>query len=595
MDYTPDSCMDTFTADQKTRMQAVMLSCPRRSSLNSSNGCNPPAPAYVRFNNGSECFTNVVEADGCSHTDYTMTLELTKAPTGGNATVAITKAGTATDMADYEIIGGNITFTANQSVDKTFTLRVYNDGLVESAETIVLGMTVTANGSDLLKTTETSKEYTVTVGDNDVANAVTNTINLFTEDFEDVTGWTTLDEDGDGKNWLQAADQNWPSHGYSGVWAASQSWDTAALTPDNYYSSPAVAIPSGVTNAQVSLIIGSGNDATWYKEHYTVYMSTTKATAANITSGTAFDPDREIPANGTEVRTYNVPASFAGQTLYVSVRHHNSNGIFILGLDDVKVFYDKTTDVQLAINMGTPDKNYLKEAGQMYAKNPANDKVVADINSTSALDYGCVDTYVSRAADFGATAAVMYQVAGVANYVMARTVTITPTTVQASGNATVKFYVYADEIQDWAAQTGNAEGTLTVIKNNSSSSESVTATLGNFGLFRTIEATFATGINGTYYFGKQEAILGLAENDFGNSLYIYPNPSNGRFNLSVSTTDDAKVQLFDIRGRNVYSKLHTNNSDVFNTTLDFSSLASGVYMLDVESGSRRAVKKIIIQ
>ena len=55
MDYTNDACMDTFTADQKTRMQAVMSGSPRRSSLNSSNGCTTPS-AYVRFNNGSECF-----------------------------------------------------------------------------------------------------------------------------------------------------------------------------------------------------------------------------------------------------------------------------------------------------------------------------------------------------------------------------------------------------------------------------------------------------------------------------------------------------------------------------------------------------------
>ena len=90
------------------------------------------------------------------------------------------------------------------------------------------------------------------------------------------------------------------------------------------------------------------------------------------------------------------------------------------------------------------------------------------------------------------------------------------------------------------------------------------------------------------------ASLSVAENQF-HTFSIFPNPSNGFFNLSVSTSDDAKIKLFDIRGRNVYSELHTNNSDVFSTTLDFSVLAPGVYMLDIESGSKRAVKKIVIQ
>ncbi|PHS10095.1 MAG: hypothetical protein COA88_03495 [Kordia sp.] len=90
------------------------------------------------------------------------------------------------------------------------------------------------------------------------------------------------------------------------------------------------------------------------------------------------------------------------------------------------------------------------------------------------------------------------------------------------------------------------------------------------------------------------ASLSVAENQF-HTFSIFPNPSNGFFNLSVSTSDDTKIKLFDIRGRNVYSELHTNNSDVFNTTLDFSVLAPGVYLLDIESGSKRAVKKIVIQ
>lgn len=40
MDYTDDTCMNTFTADQKTRIQAVMANSPRRMELGSSTACN---------------------------------------------------------------------------------------------------------------------------------------------------------------------------------------------------------------------------------------------------------------------------------------------------------------------------------------------------------------------------------------------------------------------------------------------------------------------------------------------------------------------------------------------------------------------------
>lgn len=40
MDYTDDDCMNTFTADQKTRMQTVMAICPRRMQFITSTVCN---------------------------------------------------------------------------------------------------------------------------------------------------------------------------------------------------------------------------------------------------------------------------------------------------------------------------------------------------------------------------------------------------------------------------------------------------------------------------------------------------------------------------------------------------------------------------
>lgn len=41
MDYTFDECLNTFTNDQKTRMQAVLANSPRRNSLTTANSCTP--------------------------------------------------------------------------------------------------------------------------------------------------------------------------------------------------------------------------------------------------------------------------------------------------------------------------------------------------------------------------------------------------------------------------------------------------------------------------------------------------------------------------------------------------------------------------
>ena len=83
MDYSNDACMDTFTADQTTRIQAVLANSPRRMELGASTVCSPAivydldgaielgnlnlvdcattfAPTVVVTNNGNTTLTSAV-------------------------------------------------------------------------------------------------------------------------------------------------------------------------------------------------------------------------------------------------------------------------------------------------------------------------------------------------------------------------------------------------------------------------------------------------------------------------------------------------------------------------------------------------------
>ena len=581
MDYTNDSCMDTFTAGQVVRMVAVMENSPRRASLAASTRCQAPTP-YISY---SVLTQNVTEGSDCGFTDVTVTLKIGKAPSA-TATATVVVSGTAT-TDDYQFLTGNsVTFPAGQMADKTVTIRVVNDGFVEGNETLILNINVTGGG-DAIVTTENTKEQIITIIDNDaVSNASTMNV-LLDNDMETNTGLGIIDGDGDGSNWSPVTGA---FSGLSGRWFGSvineAIFGNAATNynPNNYLILPAVTIPDGTSNVEFEFEIGT-NAATG--DNYTVYFAPDSSTEANILAGTVLE-SRTSVGGATETRTIN-NTSLNNVTGSFVVRHHNKVGNTILMFDTVKITTTSVTGVQTALNNGTPDPNALNVSGIIYTANTIDGNVMADITNTSGDVYGCVNTSVSRATG----ASVVYQVAGAANYVMGKTFTIAPETPQPGGNATLKFYFTEAEIVEWEGTTGNDRSLLAIIKNNGSS-ETVAATIGAFGSDVTLTANFTSGINGTYYFGKMESVLGFAENQF-NSFNIFPNPSNGIFNLSVSTNVNAQVKLFDIRGRNVYSELHSNNSDVFNTTLDFSSLASGVYMLDVESGSKRAVKKIVIQ
>ena len=79
------------------------------------------------------------------------------------------------------------------------------------------------------------------------------------------------------------------------------------------------------------------------------------------------------------------------------------------------------------------------------------------------------------------------------------------------------------------------------------------------------------------------------------SFTVFPNPSRGLFTVNLSSNQDVNMSLYDLRGRNVYSELHSNNSVTFNKEVNFTGMAAGIYLLNVESGSKKATKKIVIQ
>ena len=89
----------------------------------------------------------------------------------------------------------------------------------------------------------------------------------------------------------------------------------------------------------------------------------------------------------------------------------------------------------------------------------------------------------------------------------------------------------------------------------------------------------------------------LITENFGlDSFSIYPNPNNGNFTVQFnsSTTNDIKIAIVDMRGREVFSKSY-QNSGLFNQNLQLNNLQAGVYLVNVQDGNKKEVKKIIIE
>jgi len=89
----------------------------------------------------------------------------------------------------------------------------------------------------------------------------------------------------------------------------------------------------------------------------------------------------------------------------------------------------------------------------------------------------------------------------------------------------------------------------------------------------------------------------LSTDDFAleNNFAIYPNPNNGEFNVKFNaTSNNVSLEVFDIRGRSVYAQ-GFNNSGIFNETINLGNVQSGMYLLNVNDGSRTFTKKIVVE
>ncbi|MDX2360616.1 MAG: T9SS type A sorting domain-containing protein [Crocinitomicaceae bacterium] len=73
---------------------------------------------------------------------------------------------------------------------------------------------------------------------------------------------------------------------------------------------------------------------------------------------------------------------------------------------------------------------------------------------------------------------------------------------------------------------------------------------------------------------------------------MYPNPSNGVFNISMDNADaiEYSINVTDISGRSVYTSSMSNEMH----TIDMGAMSNGTYMLHFSDGENSIIKKIVL-
>lgn len=162
----------------------------------------------------------------------------------------------------------------------------------------------------------------------------------FEEDFDEgrILDWTLIDADGDAHNW-QLPSEDGMGFGNSNGMMVSYSYDNAStspLAPDNFLVSPRVTLPENA----VMLFYASAMDEAYPAEHFGVAISTT---VNNDPSAFTLLQEWTLSAKGDENRQggwhrYSVDLSaYAGQEVYLAIRHFNSTDKFAICVDEIFV------------------------------------------------------------------------------------------------------------------------------------------------------------------------------------------------------------------------------------------------------------------
>ena len=166
----------------------------------------------------------------------------------------------------------------------------------------------------------------------------------FFEDFESLTttgdnpnnGWTTIDSDGDGYSWyawVPASNGNGTTDNqgnptvFGNACLTSASYQSVALTPDNWLISPQVELGGNLS------LWYRGQDPSWASEVFAVYVSTGDPT--DLSSFVELVPD--MTAGQVYQELVADLSLFEGEMGYIAIRHHNVTDMFRLNIDNVTI------------------------------------------------------------------------------------------------------------------------------------------------------------------------------------------------------------------------------------------------------------------
>ncbi|MBC7866954.1 MAG: hypothetical protein H7X88_05415 [Gloeobacteraceae cyanobacterium ES-bin-316] len=394
---------------------------------------------------------------------------------------------------DVEISTYN--FTLTDTIPQLIQLKVYDDAIIETKETLRLDYIIENNGTNAVK----SGVYLLDILSLDHRPDSTLNQLLYTETFDNIsTGlgpWTqnilhgnlspnrwVIGDAGDPQFLTKAAfvSANGTSSGYAG----SNLDDSAVIRLE----SPTINA-SGFSSLRLSYLykvngegsggqgsIGNGGGADFGNLYFSI----------NNGSSWVLLKENIFGRNNRTLDEVVLPASANNAAgLKVAFVWQNNSAVVnnpALIIDSIVIKGTGSTPIQQLTHIGNINEAYLGPNQVVHFYNPATQNIMASITNKSNFDFGCTSVEIVRTGNAASVAWGDYN----AQKITDKSYKVTAANSSPSAPYELSLYYTEEEINGWAAATGNSAAEMAIVKTSADITQAPPATAATFSNYNSV-------------------------------------------------------------------------------------------------------------
>jgi hypothetical protein len=479
-------------------------------------------------------------------------------------------SGTATEGLDFDITTNGsftapsktLTFPSGSAQSQPFTIRVYDDAIVEGTENMVLGFTVNAGGGNAVPG-DGRPNLTLTIYDNEVApyGPTTATVSIGTSQGSMQGPFSAASVKQKFQTLFRVSDLSGagvPLGNITGLALNLVKASGASFVYSNLTIKMGLTSQNSLYNGTTEFPLSDASFTTVYSSNYTTVngwnsIGFTTPFAWNGTSNivveVCYDDGTLTDLNDDCLGYYD--GSGVVSTVFAGVNCGSSFGAFSYYNSGIKpiiqfTYPDPGTQVDTVLNASRVE--YLGPNTDIYFYDQATKKLMARIQNLSGFNYDCTQVIIDRSG----TGATPFWNNTPANYLMDKTFHVIPTNNNPSGSYNITLYYTQQEVSGWQAATGQNLNNILLVKttnaissvtpgNPSGGGTTVTGipVLSTIGTSTGLTYNFTTGFSG-FGAGAVGVILATELLDFEGHLV------NGRVALDWTTSSEESLYGFDV-------------------------------------------------